>query len=143
MKPIERITWSKWLQEKSEKWCDKDRWAVTLCFDSNPLDPERMYKRWLCCIEQSPSMLANSNITSFYVLPKGPMGNRHIHGIVLADGLANLDQRVWENNWRILVKYNNLKAASIGKIDTGYYYYMTNKQNLSHSDNVRIRGKVR
>ncbi len=85
----------KWLLEGSQE-C----WFVTFSFPFDVRQPvaEEKLNEWIRRLRQA-LRLKEDEISCDYVLAHQMRGVFHIHALVRAKGLSNLDQNRWENKW--------------------------------------------
>lgn len=110
-----RKSWASWMKETMKGYDRRDCWFVTLSFHKNMprqtktsldkferinefVEAEVLVKRYIAWVERSKAL--RSPVTAFYIDPKGSMGNRHYHVVMMAKGLQNLNKEQWERRWK-------------------------------------------
>jgi hypothetical protein len=132
-----REAWAKWLKDARKRWKEEDCWFVTLSFGKNkPYDEaEKLRSRFIGWIERSHCL--QSPITAFYIDPKGPMGNRHYHLLMMAEGLGGVNKEQWEKRWGHLAGHGS--SCQISQANEMRINYMCNIQNFGAGE-IQVRG---
>jgi hypothetical protein len=143
-----RKAWADWIKDTMQKWNEEDCWALTISLGKGislsdlrskglvgskdalktlSSKIEHLIRRIITWIEDTQ----NLSTFAFYTIPTGPFGNRHVHIVLMANGLGNVSIKKWQNrlshvaNW-----YCPDSTARLSHADGGWAEYMCSAQNF-------------
>jgi hypothetical protein len=155
-----RKAWAEWMKSTMQKYNQEDCLALTVSLGKgvslsrlrNKLEGskdacetlsskiEHLIRRLITWIENNHHL----STFSFYVLPTGPMGNRHVHVVLMGNGLGNVSIPMWENRLNHALQwYCPDSTARLSNADGRWADYITSMQNLPVNRKGEFLGEVK